>query len=210
MACVGLAGCGGEPLPAYTSSEQNLSPATGESGVAVAAYLMRDKTLQEKYFGIYLTEANITPCLISIKNDTSTDLVYFNAEDLALAFNSIQRGPETNASSVPETHGQGMLTAGASVALVGAALVAPGLQLIALPFILIGAAKMANSQEVKRNILAKQMFNKTLYPGEAASGFVYLKNPAGGIPQPSALTVNIRRRAGLAAPERASAYSVSI
>ena len=189
----GLGGCGGARLPDFQSPEPTQVRSAGRDGIRASAYLMRDPGQQKTYFGTVLSDSGIVPCWVSISNDTRDRVIFFRDEDVTASLDA--RGSiGGNISPETKNRGVGVAGTGGAMLITGGLLLIPAVQIVAMPLYILGSAALADSQEIKRNIMAKQVYSRTLQPTETLNGFLYLSVPKDGAVDGAHLIVRIRHR----------------
>ena len=160
MAAGPIAGCATLHIPDFP-----VPPAAGLKQAAdehaeVNLYVVRDQGDQRTYLGTELAQKGVLPVWLSVRNKSAH-------ESIALDFRDVRIDAQGRAIAEPERAHAPVNTAGEQgVVLVGAAL-------LSLPLLFGGAKMLSDSSEIKRNIMAKQLYSATIPPGGSASGFVY-------------------------------------
>ena len=146
-----------------------------KKALAIAIQPLTGKKECKRYFGTNLLAMNILPVFVIVENRSHSSSFILSNDRISLT-----GAAESHDGPVcPKTD----TSAGTAVGSAGALLIAP-------PLMLIGAAMVSNSAEIRHNLQIKQLRTVTLSPGNVAQGFAYFSIPEGGI-DPGEWTVNI-------------------
>ena len=141
----------------------------GDDRLAFAAYPMTDLTEQKTYFGLDLTKAGILPIWLSATNRTASARFSIDCDDIRVSYDTrTVNEAERSYSTVDDTRDKNLENAGA-LGMAGGVVALP----VALPLMLLSADAMAKKDEIKRNLMVKQLYSRTLSPQQSAVGFIY-------------------------------------
>jgi len=124
-------------------------------------------------------------------------MLLFESDTLQVAANDATMGASKRALSPVNTSGE------VAAAIVGAALVS-------LPLLLISAKMLKDSLAIKRNMMLRQLYSRTLLPNESADGFVYAALPAEGHASDVYSVTLVIQRVGTGGVRTASSYQLEI
>ncbi|MGA0601479.1 hypothetical protein ACO2Q3_12315 [Caulobacter sp. KR2-114] len=145
--------------------------AFGGDDLAISAYPLTSPQDQKLYFGLDLGAAGVLPIWLSISNRSSTTRYLLDADDIRLAYGQAPvQAAERSRSTVDDTGGAVV----ENVAAVGMAAGPIGLA-VSLPILMMSGNQIARQDDVRRNLMVRQLYSKTLAPGQSAAGFVYCK-----------------------------------
>jgi hypothetical protein len=158
-------------FPDFPSPSPGKLIAFGDDDLAISAYPLTDSQDQKTYFGLDLSGAGVLPIWLSITDRSSTKRFLVDAEDIKLAYgeDSIQEA-ERSHSTIDDSGA----TAVENVAAVGMAAGPIGLA-VSLPILLISGDELARQDEIRRNLMVRQFYSRTIGPAQSAVGFVYGK-----------------------------------
>jgi len=190
-------GCASSVEPYPTRSPEALSAHEERSGLTVAAAPLVKRKESKRYFGADLTDAEIVPILIVVRN-ASPDASYLLLEDRVSI--AIPSGAAARADHAPTSNQRAMGTQVAGLVLLGASGAFPPLVLVGLPVYLVGATMEPDNREVQGRLVANALRSTTLSPGAQTQGFVYFARkdfPKGS--QACVVTIELARMDGGAA-----------
>ncbi len=169
----------------------------GDQNLTVAVYVMDDVVQQKTYFDTELARSGITPIWVSISNQSPDHTFLFDVSEMALTGSR-----PGNAGFSP---GSASMDDSAATALAITDLFVGSLVLG-----LIAQSKMTDASNIKKDLVDRGLYSRTLGPGQSATGFVYLRRDKAHADL-AGLTLNITAHA---APNSAGAeamrYSVAL
>jgi len=137
-----------------------------KKALAIAIQPLTGKKECKKYFGTNLLAMNILPVFVIVENRSHSSSLILSQDLISLTgATGNHDGPVCPKIDT---------SADTAVGLAGALLIAP-------PLMLMGAAMVSNSAEIRHNLQIKQLRTVTLSPGNVAQGFVYFSLPEGSI-----------------------------
>ncbi len=170
-------GCGGPlnlpPVSVTPAQSYRLQKEAGGIAVAVDPYVEEDRV--KEYFGANLIKDKLLPALFVIENRQGKDGVMVQSSQIMVVLQdkAAQPGAEQPGVTVP-TAGQNLMAVIGPLAAAGAVVPVAGLAAIALlPFLAVAGSREEKAKQVNDNLTKKALVDRTLYPGETASGFVY-------------------------------------
>ena len=178
-----LSGCAGIRIPEMTVkpiTEYRFSQEQEGLRIAVDPFLKEERL--KTFFGADLLSHGILPLLIVAENldPKSTYLIEQKSFSFAVKAeqqSDITEGMDHPSVSVPE--GARTYETTSSIFVTSTGIIAPGLTLIALPVLLpldIHFKKIrADIRNINENLEKKAFVDRTISPGELASGFVYFQ-----------------------------------
>lgn len=131
------------------------------SGITAGVQPVEDLKEQKTYLGMDLTPKGFLPVYVTLQNDSAGSFLF---DKTKLTF-----GDSDSAGTSPQNRSQ----AGEAIGLMSAVMISPA-------GLFIAAKLISNASLVQQNILKKEMQSKTLSPGTAVSGFLYLPVPKNG------------------------------
>jgi hypothetical protein len=158
-------------FPDFPAPSADQMTSFGDADLAIAAYPLTNAQDQKTYFGIDLSAAGVLPIWLSIANRSPAKRFLVDADDVKLAYggDAIQEA-ERSRSSIDDTGGKVALNA----ATIGMAAGPIGIA-VALPIMLMSAGVIARQDDVRRNLMVRQFYSRTIGPGQSAVGFVFGK-----------------------------------
>jgi hypothetical protein len=155
------------PVP---SAEKIIS--FGNSDLAISAYPLKGPEDQKVYFGMDLGAAGVLPIWLSIQNLSSTKRFLIDVDDIKLAYGSLSLQEAERSRSTIDDSGARVT---ANAAAIGMAAGPIGLA-VSLPILLMSGGVIARQDDVRRNLMVRQLYSRTVGPGQSAVGFVYGKS----------------------------------
>jgi hypothetical protein len=127
--------------------------------VEVAIHPITNKAESNKYFGTDLVSRNVLAALIVVDNHSSSSLVLDPAHCQLVGLPDRADDEQLPGKTGAETV---MVLSTVAISLVGG---------------IIGTKMIADSENIKANIHARELRRQTLSPGESAQGFLYFRIP---------------------------------
>jgi len=141
----------------------------GDDDLAFSAYPMTDLAEQKTYFGLDLTKARILAIWLSATNRSTSTRFSIDCDEIRVSYDTrTLNEAERSSSTIDDSHDKDLENAGA-IGLAGGVVALP----VALPLMLLSADAMARQDEIKRNLMVKQLYSRTLAPQQSAEGFIY-------------------------------------
>jgi hypothetical protein len=164
-----VAVCGTSTVRAATTKFPDFPPPSadqlrkaGDQYLGVGVYVMDDIAQQKTYFETELSHSGVIPIWVSISNLSSDQTFLFDVDELSL--------------TGPRPDGAGISDANSSVDdRAGTALVITDLFVGTLVLGLIGQSMLADASNVKKNLVDRGLYSRTVAPGQSTSGFVYVR-----------------------------------
>ena len=169
----------------------------GDPNCSVGVYVMDDIAQQKTYFETELSRSGIWPVWVSISNRSADRTFLFDVGEMTLT------------SARPDN--AGLSSASASVDDSGAtALAVTDLFVGSLVLGLIAQSMLTDASNIKKNLVDRGLYSRTLGPGQSATGFVYVRRDKNH-PGIDGLTLNITAKAVPSnAGSAATRYSVAL
>jgi len=154
-------------IPAYIPAVSGLLK-FGDSDLQCGIHVMSLASEQEIYFESNLSQHGITPIWLQISNMSTVDTFLIVSDDITVA------NGNTTLSQAERTK-TSVSTKSASIATTaGVVLLTPALA-ISLPLLIFGGISLKKAGEVKRNLVERQFYSRSLGPGASVGGFVYVQ-----------------------------------
>jgi len=134
----------------------------GDQNLAVGVYVMDDLVQQKTYFDTELSRSGITPVWVSISNLSTDRTFLFDINEMVLS------APHPDNTSV--SPGSASVDDRAATAL--------GItDLFVGSFVLgiIAQSMMTDASNIKKDLVDRGLYSRTLAPGQSTSGFVYVR-----------------------------------
>lgn len=136
------------------------------AGMVVAVQPVTDRAELDAWFKSNLAAKGVLPVLVMVENRSSSGSVILGKEKVYLA-------DSQDGATQAQQHGTvASPSAGVATAAVGAAL-------ISLPGTLAGMKMASDAMVIEHNLVDKELFSRTLGPGQEAHGFAYFQFPKG-------------------------------
>jgi hypothetical protein len=151
----------------------------GDDDLGFSAYAMTDLTEQKLYFGLDLTKSGILAIWLSATNRSASTRFSIDCDEIQVSYDTrTLNEAERSSSTIDDSRDKDLENAGA-LGMAGGVVALP----VALPLMLMSADAMAKQDEIKRNLMVKQLYSCTLAPQQSAEGFIYaqLAKDAGDI-----------------------------
>lgn len=161
-------------FPDFVSPGADKLVSFGRDDLAIAAFPLADPVDQKLYFGMDLNKAGVLPVWLSVSNRSAAGRFLVDIDDIRLTYGQAPvQAAERSHSTVDDTGG----TVALNAATVGMAAGPIGLA-VSLPILLASGNEIARQDDIKRNLMVRQFYSRTLGPGQSATGFVYCKHAA--------------------------------
>jgi hypothetical protein len=172
LACPRLAFAAAVTFPDFPSPSADQLTSFGDGDLAISAYPLTSALDQKTYFGLDLNDAGVLPIWLSIKNLSAAKRFLVDADNIKLAYGDqpLQEA-EHSSSTINDTGGKVV----ENVAAIGMAAGPIGLA-VSLPITLISAGVVARQDDVRRNLMVRQFYSRTVGPDQSVVGFVYGKH----------------------------------
>ena len=138
---------------------------TSDDEIVLTVYPMVKPSEMQTYFGEDLTRKGFVPLWVSVTNRTTTATFLLEAERIAVARATDSTALAERDRSTVSTRAANTVAQG-SVALFGA---------FGLPIALVAGGFMAEEGSIRRNLVERQLYQRTVRPGQTIAGFVYPK-----------------------------------
>jgi hypothetical protein len=177
-------GCSHTHIPEVSvQPSKNYRMCQDVAGLIVGADLYVEEDRLKEYFGKNLVQKNnILPVLVVLENRHLRDGYLIEGGQISLALRQGAARAEEGQATVPVTDKTGALsTAVVPLAIAGVLFTPAALAGIALlPFLAAAERQRDVAVQINDNLTKKALTDRTLYPGEVHSGFVYfpLSSPA--------------------------------
>lgn len=173
-----MTGCGQIKFPPYTSEAFNFyKNQKTNNNLRIAILPLTDAKLQEKYFGVALTDIGVLPVFIIAENQNATqrfllrdDLIYLQNAATKEIF---PKAKQTDAADDdPNLHGK-CLTA--EIVTATSVLIVPVVSLGSLATSISLATTSVKIKAIQDNLFDKTLYTQVLSPGKSAEGFAFFK-----------------------------------
>ena len=158
------AGCASQRYPEYTPAPitSTTRPETARD-VEISLQPLSDPAESRKYFGLAPGDQGIGIVLARLNNNSTnaTYLVEKNMFKILLSGASAEQGAHTNKIDTGTAGGE-------ATAMIGAAV--GGMALL-----FAGGSMISHDTEVRRNLVSKELPDRTLAPGQSMSGFIFFQ-----------------------------------
>jgi hypothetical protein len=166
-----MSGCGAQRPPSYNAGEIKTNSISQDDIASVGSFVLSNASEQGKYFGISLSEKNIVPIYIQIINKSTSNLLV-DKDRIRVGTAEDSLAKSDRATKPVNEIGDNIV---GGMAVVSTLLISP-IAIVLMPL----ASKMASDTSmVKRNIVEKELYSRTLLPGEKAEGFIYMSTKDG-------------------------------
>ena len=161
------------PVSVNPSQSYRLQKETNGVVVAVDPYIEGDRL--KEHFGTNLMQKKLLPVLFVIENREEKDGVMVESSQIMVMLRDKAATSATDQASVKvPTTGKTLQGAISVLGYTGVFLPVAGMAGIALlPFLLAAEHQRDTALKINDNLTKKALTDRTLYPGETASGFVY-------------------------------------
>jgi hypothetical protein len=148
-------------FPDFPPPPKDQLKTAGDQNLTVDAYVMADIVQQKTYFDAELSRSGITPVWVSITNLSSDHTFLFDVGEMALtAPHPDSTGFSPGSASVDDSAATGLSIADLFVGSVVLGLIAQSM--------------LTDASNVKKNLVDRGLYSRTLAPGQSAIGFVYV------------------------------------
>ena len=164
---VALSGCGKDRLPTYSPGPIQPRSIARDGMAIVTAFVLSDVNEQDKYFATNLTSKGIIPVYLQITNTSNNANLLFDRDQVRV----------TRGGDVLSTSDRAKKPVDETAAVIVSSALIVSIVLVSALTVILGplASKMVSDISViKRNIVEKEFYSRTLLPGEKADGFIYL------------------------------------
>jgi hypothetical protein len=152
------------------------------AGLTVGADPYVEEERLNQYFGRNLVQKNnVLPVLIVLENHHRQDGYLIAGGQISLVLRQGTAEPVANQAAVPVANTAGGTAVVSALSIAGLFFTPAGLALIPLlPFLMAVERQRDVAVQINDNLTKKALTDRTLYPGEVHSGFVYfpLSSPA--------------------------------
>ena len=147
----------------------------GDDNLGISAYPMTDMVEEKTYFGLDLNKAHILAVWLSLTNRSTTTRYSIDCDDIRVSYDALTLNEtERSGSSIDDSRDKDLENAGA-LGMAGGVVALP----VALPLMLLSADALAKNDEIKRSLMVKQLYSRTLAPQQSVEGFVYAEMAKG-------------------------------
>jgi hypothetical protein len=143
----------------------------GDDDLAISAYALTNPQDQKTYFGLDLAGAGVLPIWLSIKNRSSAKRFLVDADDIKLAYGEEPIQDAERSRSTIDDSGAKVVENAAAIGIAAGPI---GLA-VSLPILLMSGGVIARQDDVRRNLMIRQLYSRTVGPDQSAVGFVYGK-----------------------------------
>lgn len=167
------------PADSYAQHQQ-------KNGVIIGIHPMTDKEEIKETFRINLLDKGLLPILLIVENQsTSTSFILAKEKVLLLREATGLENPSGRKEVAPGTKGTALDTVPVTIA----ALITPA----SVPLLFIGTKMNSDATVIQHNLADKELYTRTLGPGQKAEGFVYFQYPIGSPPSgPHHMTLELK------------------
>jgi len=170
-----LSGCTSVQIDEYEHNKLNGNYSQVKDGLSVSIDPITDHVESKKYFGKDILDAGVLAVHIIIENGSSSENFIFEKDHIAFREGG---GLESKTHYVDnedmrKNEQDAINSQGAGT--VGLYVLAP----VAVPLYLSGLSDIRNLNDVKHNMISKELKTKIVHPDEKIEGFLYfdIKNP---------------------------------
>jgi hypothetical protein len=158
-------------FPDFPTPSADKSIAFGNGDLAILAYPLPSSEDQRTYFRLDLNGAGVLPIWLSITNQSAAERFMVDADDINLAYGDVPiKAAERSRSTIDDSAGR----VTENLAAIGMAAGPVGMA-VSLPILLMSGGVIARQDDIRRNLMVRQFYSRTLGPGQSAVGFVYGK-----------------------------------
>jgi hypothetical protein len=158
-------------FPDFPSPSADKSIAFGNRDLAILAYPLASSEDQRTYFRLDLNGAGVLPIWLSITNQSPAERFLIDADDIKLAYGDAPiKAAERSRSTIDDSAGR----VTENLAAIGMAAGPVGMA-VSLPILLMSGGVIARQDDIRRNLMVRQFYSRTLGPGQSAAGFIYGK-----------------------------------
>ena len=162
-------GCASVQITEYEHANSNANYSQVKDGLSVSIDPITDHSDSKKYFGKDILESGVLAVHISIENDSSSTSYIFEKEKIAFRERGgIERKSHYVADAGMRKSEQDAIKTNQAAA-VAYTLVSPA----ALPLYLSGLSDIRNLNDIKYNMISKELKTKIVHPNENIDGFLY-------------------------------------
>ena len=168
-----LVGCGTMEVTKFKTRNADSYANTAEkNGVTIGVQPITDKREVKETFKINLLEKGLLPILLVAENHSASSS-FILAKDKVFVLNEA-----TGTTSLSQQSKVTSQTAGDATAIAGASLLA-ATSLAGAPLMIAGLKMASDATVIQHNLADKELYSRTLGPGEKAQGFIYFHYPKG-------------------------------
>jgi hypothetical protein len=168
-AVAAMAVCGAVPARAAPKKFPDFPPppadqlkTAGDQNLGVGVYVMGDVVQQKTYFDTELSRSGITPVWVSISNLSSNRTFLFDIGEMVLTgAHPDKTGLSPGSASVDDS---GATALGITDLFVGSLVLG-----------LIAQSMMTDASNIKKELVDRGLYSRTLAPGQSTAGFVYVR-----------------------------------
>lgn len=172
-AAVLLTGCGTMQVTTLkTQSAGAYAQHAEKNGVTVGVQPLTGKKEIKETFRVDLREKGLLPILLVAENHSASSS-FILAKDKVYVLNEA-----TGATNVSQQAKVSSETGGQATAIAGATLLA-ATSLAGAPLMIAGLKMASNATVIQHNLADKELYSRTLGPGQKAQGFIYFQYPKG-------------------------------
>ncbi len=162
-------GCGTMTIPQYTAGPSKQARTVESQGLTIVVDPVLDSQRADTYFKVNPEDKGVGIIFLHAENQSTNATWLVNEENIHLAVSGRANDMDAQDQEVEGDYREGdALTVTAMPFLLF-----PGIDLIALPFMLSGAKANSNASVIQKNFVDKEWLNQTLSPGQRADGFIY-------------------------------------
>ena len=173
-----LTGCGTMDVPTLkTQSAETYTQHIEKDGVILAVHPLTEAREIKEAFRVDLRKQGLLPILLVAENRSALSS-FILAKDKVQVFN--------DATGITNTSHQNQVASGTG----GRAALAVGMVGLSLPLVIAGLKMASDATVIQHNLADKELYSRTLAPGQKAQGFIYFQYPK-GIPPAGAYQIAV-------------------
>jgi hypothetical protein len=162
-----LVGCGTmEVTPLKTRSADTYANTAQKNGVTIGVQPLTDRREVKETFKVNLLEKGLLPILLVAENH-STSSTFILAKEKVFVLNEATGA--TNTSQREKMASEAVGNAGTAI----------GVATMSLPLVLASLKMASDATVIQHNLADKELYSRTLGPGQRAHGFIYFHYPKG-------------------------------
>jgi hypothetical protein len=162
-------GCGTLKIPPYTPGPSEQAKTMESQGLTITVDPVLDAKRAETYFKVNPVSKGVGIIYLQAENTSTNAIWLLSEENMSLAVSGRDGEMIANDQNVKGDYGT---ADGLTIAAIPF-LPFPGIDLIAIPFLIAGANAASSASVIQKNFVDNEWHNQTLSPGQRAQGFIY-------------------------------------